>query len=235
MNISVFIFSWGTNYNYVQSLYRDFTKHNVRTQVINSCQQENDKWHNIGIDKYFNDQFLYALNEFNKDPTDLFVHVQGDTSCRNWIQLLNSMSDVYQAFNYGIYSPIVYNIFDKFHLKLKDLSNNLYQVNMVDETCWSIDKEIIEYFFNHNIHKSFKDNFYGWGYDQVFCAISQLLNKKVMLDTNYEVSHEMSQGYYSQEANKQYRTMRKSLPLKIDKTINTILYKPKELLSNALV
>ena len=231
MNTSVFIFSWGNNYKYAEYLYEKLLKifPTFHIQVINSCESHRDNWHNIGEDKYFNDQFIHALNEFQKNPTDIFCHIQADTACRNWGALIESICSTHKKYQYGIYSPFVSNVFDDFHLENEEISPNIYTTNMVDETVWSVDKTIIDYFFDHKIYNAFVENFYGWGYDQVFCAISNILNKPVILDKNHEVYHNPSQQYNTEIANKQYRVMRKCLPIKIDRMISRMLYRPQEL------
>lgn len=226
-DISCFIFTWNDYYKNAYNIQQSI-KNSVETNVINSSKHIDTNWINLSSEAYFNEQFLTALELFKKQNKKIFFHIQSDARHSNWNLIIDSYIEIYNKYkNVGIYSPFVENVFLARQYAYSTKEKNIKDVNFVDETVWFIDIDLINIFYDMKLDVAFADNFYGWGYDKVFCVLSRLNKKSVILDKNFIVNHPPLKNYSVPKADKCFRGMLNNLPSPLKKNVYDLEFKPK--------
>ena len=227
-DIQCFVFSWNEFYNNARKIETQLSNIGIDVKVINSSNDRYDHWINLSTDCYFNDQFSSALDLFDRNKYKFFFHIQADASIDNWLNIVHRFIYVANKYKIGIYAPLVENVFyeRQYHYGLLEL--NLVDVNFIDETVWFINKEILS-IFEKDIRKCFVDNFYGWGYDKVLCALCHMSNMPVLMDTENKIQHPQKQNYETHKANQNYITMINKLPQGVREFVHSMEFLPENI------
>jgi hypothetical protein len=223
-DIAIFVFLWNTkDKSNVLEIFESLHRSNKYCYVLDATEEnspDHPNWIKVDAQYYFKDKFIKALELFNQTKAKLFLHIQGDTYFHNWKYFISKLHMSFIKYNFGVYAPLVENVCNNHQVVAsritkddKSLDSSIYHVNLVDETVWSVDRYLIEIFLNNKtIFSAFEDNYYGWGFDEVFCALSYMNQKNVILDMDIRISHDISSGYDKTQANLMYRDMQKKLP-----------------------
>lgn len=232
MKTLCFIFSWKGQYQNAVKLEQQLSPLVNKLYVINSDDDNTpEHWINIGNECYFSDQFRKALEIAKTEDYEVFWHVQADASYSDWKAVVDSAAATREEYNWGVYAP---NVDDTFYVASKadvvKLDNNMSVVGTTDNTCWLIDKEMIDG-VRDNVDLM-KDNHLGWGWDLIICGLSHLKGRKVIRDYNFTINHPKSTGYKKDEAEVEMMNMYQKCPENLRQTIYKIKMQPS-LLSNA--
>ena len=92
----------------------------------------------------------------------------------------------------------------------------------VDETCWLIDRSLIQFFYGLGLGQVFADSHYGWGYDLVFCALSYLSSRPVLRNNRFIVEHQQGTGYSRNQAEIELHAILQRLPISVRSCIDAI-------------
>jgi len=226
MKTLCFVFSWKGQYQNAIKLEQQLSPLVDKLYVINSDDDNTpEHWINIGNECYFSDQFRKALDIAKTEDYDVFWHVQADASYSDWKSVVDSAAATREEYNWGVYAP---NVDDTFYVAAKTdvarLEKNLSIVGTTDNTCWFIDKEMIEG-MRDNLYLM-KDNHLGWGWDLIVCGLSHIKDRKVIRDYNFTINHPKSTGYKKEEAEVEMMEMYRRCPDNLREAIYKIKTQP---------
>jgi hypothetical protein len=226
MKTLCFVFSWKGQYQNAIKLEQQLSPLVDKLYVINSDDDNTpEHWVNIGNECYFSDQFRKALEIAKTEDYDVFWHVQADASYTDWKSVVDSAVKTREEHNWGVYAP---NVDDTFYVAARAdvvrLENNLSVVGTTDNTCWFIDKQMIDGMCD-NLHLM-KDNHLGWGWDLIVCGLSHIKDRKVIRDYNFTINHPKSTGYKKEEAEAEMMEMYRKCPNDLREVIYKIKTQP---------
>ena len=224
MIIQPFVFNWVGKHESTLEITSQLQNLFDSVTVVNSddnyCHKD---WLNIGDKFYFSGQFNTALKHFSGD---VLFHIQGDVSYSRWKSLIQHATFYMKYYKCGIYAPnLTATRWPTKRVKIADPNSlvpqkNLDIVSCPDETVWFIHKDIINKL--HELEIKFSDNDFGWGIDVTFAAISFLMKRLVLRDSNHLINHPRGTNYNMEIAQQQLEKFRVSIPNEINSIIDLI-------------
>ena len=232
-SIHAFIFNWPGTIERCLQIEKELLAIGLRVQVINSdpCH-DSAGWLNLGEDAFFGEQFKAALASFDGE---ILMHIQADTVFHDWQNFLSEALLCRKKHDWGIYAPNVLNTAHTGRDILKALNpDGTYGITFaacVDETCWLIDRSVIQLFYGLGLAQLFADSHYGWGYDLAFCSLSYLSGRPVLRNNRFTVEHQQGTGYSRKQAEIELHALLQRLPTSVRSCIETIYNDPEKLLA----
>jgi GR25 family glycosyltransferase involved in LPS biosynthesis/tetratricopeptide (TPR) repeat protein len=232
-SIHAFIFNWPGTIERCLQIETELLEFGLRVQVINSdpCH-DSPGWLNLGEDAYFGKQFKAALASFDGE---IFLSIQADTVFHDWQNFVSEALLSRKKTDWGVYSPNVLNTARTGRDILKALNpDGTYGITFaacVDETCWLIDRSVIQLFYGMGLAQLFADSHYGWGYNLVLCSLSYLSGRSVLRNNRYTVEHQQANGYSRKQGEIDFYAILQRLPISVQSCIEAIYNEPEKLLA----
>jgi hypothetical protein len=205
MKIKSFIFNWGDHRPNAKNLEAQFHKVSDVTVISSTDNGHYDhNWVEIGEDKYFVGQLNKALEMFDPNEYDFFLHAQADAYTDQVDEIVKRAIELYEETNWGIYAPNVdFSAWGDIHILEKNYNgiDNIHKMGGCDSTFWMIHKDVIVRLPDHYNEEK---NQYGHGIDTLYYKMStSVLKRPILRDYNFTVDHEKHTGYPGIEAMEQ--------------------------------
>jgi hypothetical protein len=192
-NISVYILNWKKVSNNSLILYDKIHPIIENTCIIN-CDESliiKDNIPHIQLDDshYYGSQYNHSIKHV-KDDNILCVIVGDNIPNNNFSEIFQSALKTFNSINVGVYAP--HDKRSVHQTKLKNISENLYNVSTTDCGFWFIHPKIVKKLKNidYNISK------YGWGIDVI--TAKEAVKQKFLVVRDYSIETDQldhTQGY----------------------------------------
>lgn len=201
MKLQTFIFNWNRVNEDVKKMYAQLNEAGIEATVINSTDEEQKDWLNVGDDYWCYGQTYTAFNQFD-ESNDYLNIIFGDVEYDDYPHLVRRTQEVLQTVdNVGVFAPD-YSNKDKCWWTIEETSvdssfddERIVASTICDFFCLAIHKDlVVEYkkFLKHftDLHNDFpkwKGN--GWGTGTIVCILAHLSGKLICRDKELIVGH----------------------------------------------
>lgn len=200
MKIHAYIVCWdNVNDNVVNNIERQFIDFNQPHTIINSGNIKNDRWDNVGDIRYYR-QFHKALKDFDRS-NDYMMFICGDVSHSNWAGVLERTAYVLEKYsNTYAYAPHFTNDpWNEGSTSLENIGDDLMISSNTNGIMFVLHKDVVEFML---IYMDYLDKKHklstmisGWGIDIVWSAYAIYMNRIVLRDSKFIVTHPAGSTY----------------------------------------
>lgn len=226
MKVQNFIFNWSRVTEDVKKMCEQLTSSGYEVTVINSDDNPQEGWINVGNDYWLYGQVYTCLENFNYENDYLNI-LLGDVEYDDYVKLFDRTNEVLNSTdNIGIYAPDYGNrekcwwIIDNVSVERYNSENiiefddkDLVASTMCDFFCLTIHKDIVRAYNDfiddlvteHSDFKFWKGH--GWGIDLILCSFAHMQNKFVIRDKKVIVGHDIDNGHSGPDSSISYNKM----------------------------
>lgn len=200
--IKTYIVTWKNVSDRIESLTSQIPNH----IVINSDAEPRDEWVNLGMVWYYN-QIKYAINDFLKNDEEIFCWITGDISSSQMNMIYQKAANIMnEDKSIFLYAPNFTNeAWNMDACKIKDRDSFTYYACQTDGIMFFMRRDLVQ-IFSEYMDKLSKENDLssmqsGWGLDYVWSVLAIYMNKNIVRDTEFIVTHPQGSSYDHGKAN----------------------------------
>lgn len=194
--IKTYIVTWKNVSDRIDSLISQIDNH----VVINSDAEPRDSWVNLGMVWYYN-QFKYAVNDFVSGSDEIFCWITGDISYHQFNKVYEKAYSVMsREKDIAIYAPnFTHEAWGMDSCKIRNRDSFTYYACQTDGVMLFMKRDFVEILSEYMNFLSTKSDLNsmksGWGLDYVWSTLAIYMEKDIVRDTEFIVTHPQGSSY----------------------------------------